>query len=160
MTRWFPAPWLSLALWALWLLLNASLSLGHLLLGALLAWAAPRLMAPLRPAHARLARPGKALGLLLRLPFEVLRSNLQVLASVARRRPPRSAFVRIPLALRDPNALAALATLCSLVPGTVWAQLSADRSELLMHVLELNDEAAFIASFKATYEQPLLEMFP
>ena len=36
MRRLFPAPWFSLALWLLWLLLNLSVSPGNLLLGALL----------------------------------------------------------------------------------------------------------------------------
>lgn len=39
MKRLFPAPWLSLALWLLWLLLNLSLSPGNLLLGAALGFA-------------------------------------------------------------------------------------------------------------------------
>ena len=47
MKRLFPAPWLSLALWALWLLLNLSLSAGNLLLGAALAILAPLMFAPL-----------------------------------------------------------------------------------------------------------------
>jgi hypothetical protein len=36
MKRVFPAPWLSLALWVLWLTLNLSVSPGNLLLGAIL----------------------------------------------------------------------------------------------------------------------------
>ena len=36
MKRLLPAPWLSLALWLLWLVLNLSVSPGNLLLGALL----------------------------------------------------------------------------------------------------------------------------
>ena len=42
MKRLFPAPWLSLALWLLWLVLNLSLSPGNLLLGALLGMMTPR----------------------------------------------------------------------------------------------------------------------
>ena len=49
MKRLFPAPWLSLALWVLWLVLNLSISPGNLLLGALLGFLAPLMMAPLRP---------------------------------------------------------------------------------------------------------------
>ena len=41
MKRLFPAPWLSLALWVLWLVLNLSISPGNLLLGALLGFLAP-----------------------------------------------------------------------------------------------------------------------
>jgi multicomponent K+:H+ antiporter subunit E len=37
----------------------------------------------------------------------------------AGRRPPRSRFVKVPLDLRDANGLAALAMICTVVPGTV-----------------------------------------
>ena len=77
----------------------------------------------------------------------------------AKRRPPRSAFVRIPLDLRDANGLAALAMITTVVPGTVWSELALDRSILLMHVFDLTDEAQFIEHFKATYERPLMEIF-
>ncbi|RYY52932.1 MAG: Na+/H+ antiporter subunit E, partial [Comamonadaceae bacterium] len=45
MKRLFPSPLLSLALFAMWLLLNRSLDPGHLLLGAIVGWAMPWLMA-------------------------------------------------------------------------------------------------------------------
>ena len=50
MSRLIPAPLLSLSLFALWLLLNLSVSPGNLLLGAALGILAPLLMAPLRPS--------------------------------------------------------------------------------------------------------------
>jgi len=50
MKRLFPAPWLSLALWVLWLLLNLSISPGNLLLGALLGLLAPLLSGAAAPA--------------------------------------------------------------------------------------------------------------
>lgn len=34
-----------------------------------------------------------------------------------------------------------------------------DRSVLLLHVFDLEDEAAFIEHFKHTYERPLMEIF-
>lgn len=161
MKRLFPAPWLSLALWGLWLLLNLSLSPGNLLLGALLGVLAPVLMAPLRPLPVRLRHPGVIVRLLLRVGMDVLVSNLQVTRAVwaARRRPPHSAFVRIPLDLRNANGLAALSMITTVTPGTVWSELALDRSILLMHVFDLADEAQFIQHFKATYERPLMEIF-
>lgn len=162
MKRLFPAPWQSLCLWGLWLLLNLSLSLGHVLLGAMLGFLAPLLFAPLRPLPITMRRPGLAARLTLRVGLDVLRSNAEVLWGVwrARRRPPRSAFVKVPLDARSANALAALAVICTVIPGTVWSELAFDRSVLLMHVFDLEDEAAFIEHFKATYERPLMEIFP
>ncbi|MEB0040872.1 MULTISPECIES: Na+/H+ antiporter subunit E [unclassified Pseudomonas] len=161
MKRFFPAPWLSLALWVLWLLLNGSLSLGNLLLGALLGFIAPVLTAPLRPLPVRIGKPNVLFKLVLQVGCDVISSNLAVGWRVwnAKRRPPRPAFVKVPLDLRDANGLAALSMITTVVPGTVWSELALDRSVLLMHVFDLDDEAQFIAHFKHRYERPLMEIF-
>lgn len=161
MKRLFPAPWLSLALWLLWLVLNLSLSAGNLLLGALLGFIAPLLTAPLRPLPVRIRKPGVMLKLFLRVGRDVVSSNLAVGWTVwnAKRRPPRSAFVKIPLDLRDANGLAVLSMISTVVPGTVWSELALDRSLLLIHVFDLQDEAQFIEHFKRCYERPLMEIF-
>ncbi|WP_409488606.1 Na+/H+ antiporter subunit E [Pseudomonas promysalinigenes] len=161
MSRLFPAPLLSAALFLLWLLLNLSVSPGNLLLGAALGVLAPMLMAPLRPQHAHVRKPWVMIKLICRVGMDVVRSNLQVASTVlrARQRSPRSAFVHIPLDLRDAHGLAALAMITTVVPGTVWSELALDRSVLLLHVFELHDEAAFIEHFKLTYERPLMEIF-
>ena len=65
----------------------------------------------------------------------------------------------MPLQLRDPNALAVLATIVCITPGTAWAELSLDRSMLLLHVLEVEDAAAIAADIKQRYERPLMEIF-
>jgi len=157
----FPAPWLSLALWLLWLVLNLSVSPGNLLLGALLGFFAPLLMAPLRPLPVRIRKPGTIIKLFLLVGRDVLVSNIAVGWTVwnAKRRPPRSAFVKVPLDLHDANGLAALSTITTVIPGTVWSELALDRSVLLMHVFDLDDEARFIEHFKTAYERPLMEIF-
>lgn len=161
MKRLFPAPLLSLSLWGLWLLLNLSLSAGNLLLGALLAILAPILMAPLRPLPVRIRKPGTIVRLILRVGGDVVMSNLQVARSVwqAGGRPPRSRFIRIPLDLRDAHGLAALSMITTVIPGTIWSELALDRSVLLLHVFDLDDETQFIEHFKHTYERPLMEIF-
>ncbi|WP_439864828.1 Na+/H+ antiporter subunit E [Pseudomonas antarctica] len=161
MKRLFPAPWLSLALWLLWLVLNLSMSPGNLLLGALLGLLAPLLMAPLRPLPIRIRRPGVIIRLFLRVGRDVIISNLAVAWGILTcgARPPRSGFIRIPLDLRDANGLAVLAMITSVTPGTVWSELALDRSILLLHVFDLEDEARFIQHFKHDYERPLMEIF-
>ena len=47
-----------------------------------------------------------------------------------------------------------------ITPGTVTAALSDDRRYLLVHVLDLADEAALVADIKRRYECPLMEIFP
>lgn len=161
MKRLFPAPWLSLALWMLWLLLNLSLSAGHILLGAALAFLAPIMFAPLRPLPIKIHRPGVIIKLFLSVGRDVIASNLAVAWGVLnlRRCPPRSRFIKIPLDLRDANGLAALSMITTVVPGTIWSELALDRSVLLLHVFDLDDEARFIEHFKTAYERPLMEIF-
>ncbi|MFI8372735.1 Na+/H+ antiporter subunit E [Pseudomonas helleri] len=161
MKRLFPAPWLSLSLWALWLLLNLSLSAGNLLLGAALGFLAPMMFAPLRPLPIRIRRPGVILKLFFLVGHDVVVSNIAVAWGVltAGKKPPRSRFIKIPLDLRDANGLAALSMITTVVPGTIWSELALDRSVLLLHVFDLDDEATFIEHFKTAYERPLMEIF-
>ena len=159
--RLVPAPVLSLALLVLWLLLNRSLSAGHIVLGTVLALAIPLLTAGLRPLPVRIRKPGAVLRLALAVAVDTVRSNVAVarlLLAPGRRRHP-AGFVHIPLDVRDPNALAVLATIVCITPGTAWAELALDRSMLLLHVLELDDAATVIANVKRRYEAPLLEIF-
>ncbi len=159
--RVLPSPWLSLGLFGGWLLLTRSVSLGQALLGLLVAVVAPLLTAPLRPRPGPLRHFGTLFRLIVRVGADVLRSAIQVGLGVVRtrRRPPRGNFVVVPLELRDEHALAALAMITTVIPGTVWTELAPDRSALLLHVFDLADEAAFIAHFKRDYEHPLKEIF-
>lgn len=161
MSRWLPSPLLSAALWALWLLLNESLAPSHLLLGAFAGWLVPLLVAPLKPPGPRLRRPAVLVRLVLRVGADVVRSALEVAGGVLRsgRRPPRSVFVAVPLELRDPHALAALAVITTVIPGTVWCELAGDAGAVLLHVFDLEHEDAFIRDYKARYERPLQEIF-
>lgn len=161
MKRFLPSPWLSLGLLVGWLLLTRSFSTGQILLGVTVAVVMPWLMAPLRPTPGPLRRWGLLARLILRVGADVVRSALQVANGVlhTKSRPPRGSFVVVPLDLRDVHALAALAMISAVIPGTVWSELAPDRSALLMHVFDLQDEAAFIQHFKTDYEQPLKEIF-
>lgn len=161
MRRWLPSLPLAAALWALWLLLNDSVAPGDVLLGAIVALAAPALVAPLKPRGPRLRKPLVLARLVLRVGGDVVVSALDVAAGTlrARSRPPRGAFVSVPLDLQDPHGLASLAIITAVVPGTVWCELAADRRSLLIHVFDLHDEAEFIAHYKQRYELPLQEIF-
>jgi multicomponent K+:H+ antiporter subunit E len=161
MRRWLPSLPLSLALFVVWLLLNQTLDLATLLLAAIFAVIVPLLTRSLRPATVRMRKPGVALRLAARALADMLYSALTVGKLLLTRRTAsiKSSFVEIPLDLRDPNALAMLAMICCLTPGTAWGELSFDRSRLLLHVFDLKDEAAFITLIKTRYEAPLMEIF-
>lgn len=160
MKRWLPSPWLSLGIFGGWLLLARSASIGQILLGVLVALVMPLLAQPLRPRPGPLRRIGVLARLILRVGRDVVRSALDVaLGVVGSRRRAKGSFVVVPLILRDEHALAALAVITAVVPGTVWCELAPDRSALLLHVFDLRDEAAFLAHFRRDYEQPLKEIF-
>ena len=159
--RWLPSPLLSLALFVVWLLLNQSLDPATLLLAALLAIAVPLLTQSLRPARAKMRKPLLALRLCGLVAYDLVVSAFTVAGLLLTRRYRDLAphFVRVPLAIRDPNALATLAMILCLTPGTAWGEIALDRSTLLIHVFHEDDEAAFIDMIKTRYERLLMEIF-
>lgn len=162
MKRWLPAPWLSLALLLMWLLLNQSLAPAHWLFGAVLGLAAPLLARPLQPhGHARLRRPMALLRLLGFSLIEIVRSCFNVSQIIMMRRSQNlnSQFIRVPLALRSPHGLALLSCLINTTPGTVWVDLLEEKHELLLHVFDLHDEAWWVDTIKTRYERPIIEVF-
>ncbi|MFZ5491707.1 MAG: Na+/H+ antiporter subunit E [Pseudomonadota bacterium] len=160
MKRCLPQPLLSLGLLVLWLLLNNTLASAHLLLGAALAIVLPLLVAPLRADPVRLRRPLLALRLLARVLLDIVFANVEVARRILG---PEAAlkprFVWVPLDIQQPWGIATLAGIITLTPGTVSSDLSADRRYLLVHALNEDDPAALVATIKARYERPLMEIF-
>lgn len=158
--RLLPHPLMSAALVAVWLLLANDLSVGHLLLGAALGVLVPLATNAFWSERPRLARPGLALVLAARLIADIVVANLTVARSIlSPRLALRPAFVRYPLELSDEFAVTVLASIISLTPGSVSAELSPDRRTLLVHALDLEDEARFIETIRQRYERPLREIF-
>ncbi len=161
MKKILPAPLVSFGLFVVWLLLNQSLSRGHLLLALVLALGLPVMFKELRPQKVRVRHLGTVLRLCFTVVLDTTESNIAVLRLLLRpgtRRHP-SDFVKIPLQLRDPNGLAVLAMIVCITPGTVWAELSRDRSMLMLHVLEVHDREAIVHHVQTRYERPLMEIF-
>ena len=158
--RILPSPPLSLALFLVWLLLNQAFDASTLLMAAILAVVVPLLTRSLRPAAVRMRRPGVALRLAGHAVLDMMSSALAITRILLSRKAVMNPqFVYIPLDLRDPNGLAVLAMICCLTPGTAWSELSFDRSALLLHVYNLDDEQDFIQLIKQRYESPLMEIF-
>lgn len=161
MKRWLPFPRLSLALLAMWLLLQQSVAPGHLLLGTALAVFAPLATAALRPFRGRVRRPAAAIRLARRVVVDVIRSNFAVARIILGPRQLRhnSGFISIRLRLRDPYGLAVLASIVTATPGTLWVDYDSSRGLVSIHVLDLIDEDAWIAIITQRYERLLLEIF-
>jgi len=159
--RFLPWPFMSALLLVMWLLLNQTLALGHIVLGGVLAIALPLLTASLRPTKARVKRPGVIIKLFLTVTWDSILSNVAVGRIVLGTRKARdnSGFIKVPLDLRDPYGLSTLAVILTAVPGTVWSELSEDGDILTVHVLDLADESTSIRTIKDRYEKPLMEIF-
>ena len=99
MSRVLPYPVLALALILLWLLLNQSLSPGHVLLGTLIGIGATWAFAALRPEKPRIRRPGSILRLAGYVFVDILRSNIAVARIILGRKVPgeNAGFLSIPL---------------------------------------------------------------
>src|SRR3546814_19064881 len=78
MTRCLPFPLASAFLLAMWLLLNQSLSAGHILLGAVLALVGPPVLTTLDLPRAKVRNPRVILLLLFRVLADIARSNVAV----------------------------------------------------------------------------------
>ena len=52
-----------------------------------------------------------------------------------------------------------LASVVSLTPGTVSADIDAERRHLLVHALSVADTEALVREIKARYEAPIKEIF-
>lgn len=159
---WLPYPFVSLALCALWLLLNQTLDPLNLLFGAALGIAAPLLTRRLQPlGYPRLRAPRAIVRLLAMASWEIVHSCFNVCRIILFRRADtvNSQFIRVPLTMRDPYGLAMLSCLINMTPGTVWVELLPERHELSLHVFDLHDTDWWIATITERYERPLMEIF-
>lgn len=160
MTRFLPFPLMSAFLLAMWLLLNQTLSAGHIVFGCVIAIVGGWALTLVEPPKGRPRRPRLVLQLALQVLADIFRSNVAVTRIILGLAPPAtSGFVRIPLEMRNQYSLAALAVIITSTPGTVWVDFDSGSGILLIHVLDLVDEATWIHTIKHRYERVLMEIF-
>lgn len=156
-----PHPVVSALIALLWMVLT-SFSAGQLVLGVVVGLIAGAAYGRLTPDRVRLRRPGLMLVLAGRVAGDIVRSNIAVARLIltdGRGSRRRSGFVRIPLKLTEPNALAVLAVIVTATPGTAWLDFDPGTRVLLLHVFDLIDEDDWIEIITHRYEAPLLEIF-
>lgn len=160
MKRWLPHPLVAGFLLLTWLLLRQSLAPGTIAVGIALALVLTRILDRLQPPPVRVRRPGRLLMLLCRVFGDIVRSNWAVAKIIlSRRRNFVSGFVSIPLDITNPYALTMLACIITATPGTIWVSHDSRQRLLVIHVLDLVDEATWISSIKRRYERPLSDIF-
>lgn len=155
-----PYPWLTLGLLAFWLLLNQSLSSGQILLGLLLSLLFPLVLTRLEVPRLVLRRPWAVVRLAAGFSADIVRSNIHVTGVIlSPRLKQTSGFVRIPLEIRSPYALALLAFIITATPGTAWSSYNPASGSLVIHVLDLADDDDWADIIKSRYERLLKEIF-
>jgi multicomponent K+:H+ antiporter subunit E len=159
MRRLLPHPLLWLALLAMWMLLNGSFSLGQLLLGIIIASLACWAVVPLELPKPRIRRIGTIIQLIGLVIADVVQSNIAVIGLILTGRAPHSAFVTIPLELKDPNGLVILSCIVTATPGSAWIHYDSRLGTVMIHVLDTPDADAWAATLKRNYEQRLVEIF-
>jgi len=159
--RLLPHPILTLLLTLTWLLLVNGYSLNSLLFGFGLGLVIPFFTQPYWPDRPRLSRPLKIIEYILLVLYDIVVANvvvakIVVFKSNADRQPN---WVTIPLDLRTPEAITALAGTITMTPGTLTADVSAEGHALLVHCLDAPDPDAVRDDIKQRYERRLMEIF-
>lgn len=156
----FPYPLLTISILGMWVLLNG-VTIGQVLLGSIVAVCSTWALAALRPEKPKLRKWYLLPKLFSLVMLDIIRSNISASAVIlrGRARGHRSAFINVPLELKDPTALAILAIIVTGTPGSAWLEYDSRNSSVLLHVLDLVDEDEWRDLLKNRYETLLLEIF-
>ena len=161
MSRLFPHPGLSGLLALFWLLLANSFTWGSVVMAALVAVLIPLFTSPYWRDKPRLRFGWPMLEYLGVVLWDIAVANFEVawIILTKRDRDLRSAWLVIPLDVRQPEAITTLAGTISLTPGTVSADVSSDGRLLLVHALDVADTEEAIAKIKSRYEARLERIY-
>ena len=159
--RLYPHPWLSLTLVLVWMLLVNRWAVGSLVFAVIVGTVVPLMTAPYWPEARGYSRPGKIPAYVGIVVWDIIKANFVVARIVLfmPRRDLRPAWIVIPLELRRPEAITALAGTITLTPGTVSCDLSEDGRALLVHCLHAPDPDAVRIEIQERYEARLKEIF-
>lgn len=156
-----PHPLLTLLLAVVWVLLQNEFSAGMAVFGLILGIIIPRMTSIWWPDTPQGFRLGKMITYSLLVMWDILVANVQVawIVLTVPNAKLKSAWIVIPLELRQPEAITLLAGTITLTPGTVSADLSSEGHSLLVHVLHTDDPEAEVTEIKSRYEARLKEIF-
>jgi len=156
----FPHPILSIVLLLTWLMLNNTISAGHIVLGSILSMLIPWLTQRFWPEQVCLGKWSTILKFSLVVSYDIVISNIFVAKLILGKNDAlKPNFLEIPIDIKHPLGLSILASTISLTPGTVSVDLSEDRTILIVHALHVDDASDEIETIKNRYEKPLMEIF-
>ncbi|MEL6641664.1 MAG: Na+/H+ antiporter subunit E [Pseudomonadota bacterium] len=157
----FPHPFLTLILTIVWVVLQNEVSPGMAVFGLILGIIIPRMTAAWWPDRPGDFRFGKMIPYIGIVTWDIIMANIQVawIVLTVPNEKLKSAWIIIPLDLKEPEAITILAGTITLTPGTVSADLSNEGHSLLVHVLHTDDPAGEVETIKSRYEARLKEIF-
>ena len=160
MRRIVPYPLMTVALALMWMVL-AGFTVGHLVVGTLVALVAGLGTAALAPERPKVKSWSKLVKLMGIVVYDILRSNLAVAWLIIQPRASgrRSGFMSVPLDMTDRTGLAMMAVIITATPGTFWLDYNSSKRTVLIHVFDLVDEEGWSEQLKARYETLLMEIF-
>lgn len=161
LSRLVPVPLHSIFLLVVWLMLNTTVSLGHIVLGSVLAIVIPLLCAPLRSPQPKVKKPMMAIRYALSVLKDIVIANIEVAILVmGPMHKIKPGWVAVPLDLTGTLPITVLASTVTMTPGTVSADISKDEKWLYVHVLNMpHDEQEVIDFIKQRYETRVMEIF-
>jgi len=161
LSRLVPMPLHSIFLLVVWLMLNTTVSLGHIVLGSVLAIVIPLLCAPLRVPQPKVKKPMMAIRYALSVLKDIVIANIEVAILVmGPMHKIKPGWVAVPLDLTGTLPITVLASTVTMTPGTVSADISKDEKWLYVHVLNMpHDEQEVIDFIKQRYETRVREIF-
>lgn len=159
--RLLPHPALSVLLVLVWVAMLNNVSAGGLLVGLAVGWLVPLFTSRYWPNKPKLRWGLPTLAYITVVLWDIVVANFHVAWLILFRRSAslRSAWLVVPLDVRSPEAITALAATISLTPGTVSADVAADGRSLLIHALDVGDAAAEVTRIKTRYETRLMRVF-
>ena len=150
--RIFPHPLLTVLLTVVWLLLVNRFSWNSVIFGFFLGVLIPFVIRPYWPHMSRY---------MFVVIYDIVVANVTVayLILFKRVKDLQPAWIAVPLELRTPEAITALAGTITLTPGTVSCDLSSEGHLLLVHCLHAPDPDGVRDEIKSRYERRLKEIF-
>ncbi|ARO14116.1 monovalent cation/H+ antiporter subunit E [Ketogulonicigenium robustum] len=161
MRKIIPHPMVSASLTLVWMALT-EFSLGHLLLGLMIALSAGRALALIHPAARRIKRWDLLIKLFFVIGGDIIKSNAEVfwmIVTKGHRGARHSGFVAVDLKLRDHFGLMVMALAVTATPGSAWIKHDPETGRLLVHVFDLNDEDIWRRTLQDRYERVLMEIY-
>ena len=161
LSRLVPMPLHSIFLLVVWLMLNTTVSFGHIVLGSVLAIVIPLLCAPLRVPQPKVKKPMMAIRYASSVLKDIVIANIEVAILVmGPMHKIKPGWVAVPLDLTGTLPITVLASTVTMTPGTVSADISKDEKWLYVHVLNMpHDEQEVIDFIKQRYETRVREIF-